>query len=135
MFSINYIQKSNKYFFVLIITIFFLTVSSVTGFAQNCNTDLPSIRLVPNKANLTPDAQKILAVIAEQMKSNPGCGILITAAINASKSGQSNCEKRMETIKKFLVEKQGINSDRIITECTVNDKGENVNITDFRWNN
>ena len=131
MLSTNYNEKRKKYFYYTIILIFFLSISSVKGFAQNCNTALPTIRFASNKTNLTQDAQKILAAIAETLKNNPGCTITISAGLNSTKSGQAICQKRGETTKAFFVEKLSINPDRMNINCTYDIT--NVNIVEFSW--
>ena len=108
---------------------------SAMVFAQagkSCNSPLPTVIFASNKATLTETAKKILAKVADELRNNPNCSIIIIANTVASKSGQTLCQKRIEIIKIFLIENLGISADRLPTICEVG--GRNPNIVDIRWN-
>lgn len=92
--------------------------------------DLPSIAFKGNTSTLTDDAKAMLATIASKLKASVNCNITITGYPAASKSSQALCSKRTEAIKQYLMEKEGISSDRITTNCEVG--GGDANIIDIK---
>ncbi len=82
----------------------------------NCPTDYPSVSFKGNGMGLSGDAKALLATVASKMKDNPGCNIIIVGYPAASKPHQSMADKRLEAIKKYLVETLGISTDRITTD-------------------
>ena len=81
--------------------------------------DLPSISFKRNTNTLSGDAKAMLATIASKLKANANCNISITGYPAASKASQALCGKRTEAIKQYLMEKEGISSDRITTNCEI----------------
>ena len=61
----------------------------------------------------------MLKTVAEKLKANPTCSITINGYPETSKASQANCQKRLETIKIYLIEKEGISADRISTNCVL----------------
>jgi outer membrane protein OmpA-like peptidoglycan-associated protein len=57
--------------------------------------------------------------VATKLKANPKCNITINGYPEASKAAQAVCQKRVDAVKVFLVEKAGISADRITTNCEV----------------
>jgi hypothetical protein len=92
--------------------------------------DLPSISLRGNSSTLTSDAKAMLATIASKLKSSANCNISITGYPATSKASQSLCNKRTEAIKQYLMEQEGISSDRITTNCEIG--GGDANTIDIR---
>lgn len=92
--------------------------------------DLPSVSFRGNSGTLSSDAQAMLATIASKMKNNAGCNITVTGYPSASKSAQALCNKRIDAIKAYLTEKEGISADRIMTGCEVG--GGDANTVDIR---
>ena len=74
----------------------------------------------------------MLATVAAKLKANPNCLISIYGYPEASKASQANCQKRLETIKIHLIEKEGISADRITTNCVVG--GGDKNSVDVKCN-
>jgi OmpA-OmpF porin, OOP family len=74
----------------------------------------------------------MLATVASKLKSNPDCMININGYPEASKASQANCQKRLDAIKLYLVEKEGISADRITTNCEVG--GGDKNTIDVKCN-
>jgi outer membrane protein OmpA-like peptidoglycan-associated protein len=79
----------------------------------------------------------MLATVAAKMKANPTCNITINGYPETSKASQANCQKRLETIKIYLIEKEGISADRINTNCVLPVDGNAVgdkNSVDIKCN-
>lgn len=68
----------------------------------------------------------MLASVAAKMKANPGCNVNIVGYPEASKTAQSSCQARVNAAKKYLIEKEGISSDRIMTNCEVGGGDKNT---------
>ncbi|MEO8721182.1 MAG: OmpA family protein, partial [Ginsengibacter sp.] len=96
---------------------------------NSCNLNLPSITFRANRNALSKDAKAMLASVAAQMKSNANCGIVVTGYPAASKASQANCNRRLELIKSYLTETEGISADRVDTNCQVG--GGDVNTVDL----
>jgi hypothetical protein len=91
----------------------------VTPPAPVCPCDYPSLIYKGNATGLTNDNKAMLATVASKLKANPTCLISINGYPEASKASQANCQKRLESIKIYLIEKEGISADRITTNCEV----------------
>ena len=96
-----------------------------------CPTDYPSLTF--RGSALSNDNRAMLSNVASKMKSNPTCNISITGYPEASKAAQAVCNTRNESIRRYLVESQGISADRISINCEVGD-GTNKNTVDIRSN-
>ncbi len=92
--------------------------------------DLPSISLRGNSSTLSADAKSMLATVASRLKENANCNITITGYPAASKASQSLCNRRTDAVRQYLVEQEGISSDRISTNCEVG--GGDANTIDIR---
>ncbi|MCO6496694.1 MAG: OmpA family protein [Chitinophagaceae bacterium] len=93
-------------------------------------TSLPSINFSARSATLSRDAKAMLATAASQLRNNPECTITITGYPEASKTSQSNCNKRVSAIMTYLTETEGISADRVQTSCEVG--GGPANTVDLR---
>ncbi len=100
--------------------------------APKCPCDYPSLSFKGNSTGLTSDAKAMLATVAAKLKANPTCNININGYPEASKASQANCQKRVNEVKKYLVEKEGISADRITTNCEVG--GGDKNTVDIKCN-
>jgi len=89
------------------------------GLNKNCPADFPTIAFSGHNARLSNDTRAALATVASKLKSNPGCSIVIKGYPETSKSSQAACQKRVDAIRNYLVEREGISSDRITTNCEV----------------
>jgi outer membrane protein OmpA-like peptidoglycan-associated protein len=76
--------------------------------------DLPSIVFKGRSVTLTKDGKALAESIAEKMKDNPGCKVAVIGYGESSKSAQQLSWDRVNEVIKYLVEKEGINSDRFI---------------------
>lgn len=97
-----------------------------------CACDYPSLSFKGNVQTLTADNKAMLASVASKMKVGPDCNITITGYPETSKASQAACQKRLDNIKKYLVEKEGISADRITTNCEVG--GGDKNTVDVKCN-
>jgi hypothetical protein len=85
-----------------------------------CPCDYPTLIYKGTMTSgLSNDNRNMLAKVAEKMKANPTCTITINGYPETSKASQANCQKRLETIKIYLIEKEGISADRINTNCVL----------------
>ena len=79
--------------------------------------DLPSVSFKGNRSSINSDTKAMLATVASKLKNNADCSIIITGYPLASKASQALCNKRVEAIKAYLTEKEGISADRVDTNC------------------
>jgi OmpA-OmpF porin, OOP family len=85
------------------------------GDAGACSiSNLPSINFKSGGSNLNRDLMKLLDAVAAQMKNNGGCKVKVLGHPEANKSSQQKAYDRVESIIKYLVEKQGISESRFI---------------------
>jgi outer membrane protein OmpA-like peptidoglycan-associated protein len=105
-------------------------LDSLANMVPACNLSLPSISFKGNRTTLTSDAKAMLAAVALQLKNSATCSIVINGYPAASKASQAVCNKRLESIKDYLVETEGISSDRIETNCIVG--GGDTNTVDIK---
>ena len=92
--------------------------------------DLPSISFRGNSGSVSSDAKAMLATVASKLKSNAECSIIITGYPAASKASQALCNRRVDAIKAYLTEKEGISADRIDVSCEVG--GGDANTVDIK---
>src|SRR5690606_18809272 len=91
--------------------------------------DLPSITFNGNSGTLSNDARAMLATIASNLKNNADCSILITGYPAASKASQAMCNRRLDAIRNYLTENEGIGAERISVNCQVG--GGDANTVDI----
>lgn len=82
-----------------------------------CPCDYPTLIYKGNTTGLSNDNRNMLKTVAEKLKANPNCTITINGYPETSKASQAACQKRLETIKIYLIEKEGISADRVVTSC------------------
>jgi len=96
-----------------------------------CNlSDLPSISFKGNTRSLSSDAKAMLAIVASKLKGSAACSITLTGYPAATKASQALCNKRVDAVKTYLTEKEGISADRIITSCEPG--GGETNVIDIK---
>ena len=76
--------------------------------------DLPSIVFKGRTVTLSKEGQVLATTIADKMKNNPGCKVAVIGYGESSKTAQQLSWDRVNEVIKYLVEKEGINSDRFI---------------------
>ena len=97
-----------------------------------CPTDYPSLSYKGNATAVSADGKAMLATCAAKLKGSPTCSITITGYPETNKASQATCQKRLEAIKTYLVEKEGISADRITTNCEIG--GGDKNTVDIKSN-
>lgn len=107
---------------------------NIVANASECNIgDLPSISFRSRStSSLSNDAKAMLATVASKLKSSASCTITVTGYPAASKASQALCNRRVEAVKAYLTEKEGISADRINTNCEVG--GGDANTVDIKTN-
>jgi len=104
-----------------------------TATVSACNIgDLPSISFKGNTRSLSSDAKAMLATVASKLKESANCNITVTGYPAASKASQALCNKRIDAIRMYLMESEGISGDRITTNCEVG--GGDANTVDIKSN-
>ena len=98
------------------------------GSGGNCGiNNLPSIQF-KSGSSLSRDNMKLLNAVAEQMKNNPSCKLKVLGHPEASKASQQKAYDRVESIIKYLVEKQGIGEGRFIFAYDAGGNGDGSTI-------
>ena len=95
-----------------------------------CPCDYPSLSIKGDM--LSSDNKAMLSTVAAKMKGHSDCNITITGYPGTSKQSQANCQKRLDNIKKYLVEKENISADRITVSCEI--KAGEENTVDIKCN-
>ena len=92
---------------------------------SDCPSDYPSLSFKANNS-ISSDAKAMLASVASKLKANPNCTITLNGYPEASKASQAVCQKRLDAVKMYLVQKEGISADRIMTNCEVGGGDKNT---------
>ncbi len=83
--------------------------------ALSCGlSNLPTIQFRSGRATLSKDAMSLLSGVASQVKSNPDCKVRVIGHGASDKRAQQLSWDRVNTVIRYLVEKQGISEDRFI---------------------
>jgi outer membrane protein OmpA-like peptidoglycan-associated protein len=88
--------------------------------------DLPSITFSGRSVNLSNDAKALLASVAQKMRSNPTCKVAVIGYGESSKTAQQLSWDRVNAVINYLVEKEGISSDRFIFRYGQGEGAENT---------
>src|SRR5207248_9543859 len=95
--------------------------------------DLPaSLTFNANSAQLTTAHKKLLTTVALKMKVLPNINISIQAYPNAAKKSQTLCNLKLEYIRRFLIEDEGISPERITINSEIG--GGDINVVDLKQN-
>jgi outer membrane protein OmpA-like peptidoglycan-associated protein len=102
------------------------------GGAGDCGIgDLPSISFNQKAYKVSKDAEAVLASVADRLRQNPNCHVVVTSyTCEPSKSSQQLSWDRVNAVINYLVEKQGISSDRLIFKY--GETGGDCNTVDLR---
>jgi outer membrane protein OmpA-like peptidoglycan-associated protein len=92
--------------------------------------DLPSLSFKGNSAAVSKDAEAVLATVADKMRNNPTCKVVVTGYGEPSKSSQQLSWDRVNAVINYMVDKQGISSDRFIFRF--GETGGDANTVDLR---
>ncbi|HEY0678471.1 MAG TPA: OmpA family protein [Chitinophagaceae bacterium] len=76
--------------------------------------DLPSITFTGRSVTLSRDAQALLASVAQKMRNSPTCRVAVIGYGESSKAAQQLSWDRVNAVINYLVDKEGISSDRFI---------------------
>lgn len=91
---------------------------------------MPSIAFI-GKASKLNESQKVwLAGVAARLRNSPDCRITIVGYCTESKAKQSSGSARVENVRKYLVENEGISNDRI--SILLAQEGGDCNTVDLR---
>ena len=101
--------------------------------SNNCPCDYPTLIYKGSTSGLSNANRAMLATVASKMRANPTCNISIVGYPETSKASQAACQKRLETIKIYLIERENISADRISTNCDLETKGDK-NSVDVKCN-
>jgi hypothetical protein len=92
--------------------------------------DLPSVSFGAKSVSLSKDAKAVLAGVAEKMKANANCKVAVVGYGESSKAAQQLSWDRVNAVINYLVEKEGINADRLIFKY--GEGGGDANTVDLR---
>lgn len=106
-------------------------IDSLGVVGTRCNIgDLPSVTFRARSVALSNDAKALLASAAQRIKSNPNCRIAVVGYCSSTKSEQQLSWDRVNAIINYLVEQEGIGSDRLIFKY--GEPGGDCNTVDLR---
>jgi len=89
--------------------------SNGVGMGSKCHIgDLPSITFKGRSVSLTKDHKALLATVASKMRENPNCKVAVIGYGESSKAAQQLSWDRVNAVINYLVEKEGVSSDRFI---------------------
>ena len=77
---------------------------------------LPSITFKGRTFELNAATKSLLTDVATQLKNNPNCKVTLAGHPAASKAAQALNMKRVDAIKNYLIEQEGISGDRVLTQ-------------------
>lgn len=75
---------------------------------------LPSVSFARNSVRLSEDAKRLLAIVADRMRNNPNCKVVVVGYCAGNKVEQQRSWDRVNAIINYLVEKEGVSADRFI---------------------
>jgi outer membrane protein OmpA-like peptidoglycan-associated protein len=88
--------------------------------------DLPSITFSGRTVTLSNDAKALLASVAQKMRNSPACKVAVIGYGESSKAAQQLSWDRVNAVINYLVEKEGISSDRFIFRYGQGEGAENT---------
>ena len=100
-------------------------VGAAGGNNAGCPVDYPSLRM--NKTAISAENKALIASVVSKLKANPTCSITLTGYPKADKRNQALTNRKLDMIKNYLIEHEGISADRITTN-TVIDGGDEQTI-------
>lgn len=92
---------------------------------------LPSVTFTSDASTtLTADAKGLLASIAARLRQNGECKVVVTSYCSSTKAQQQRAWDRVNVIIRYMVETEGISSDRFYWQ--IGQEGGDCNTVDFR---
>jgi outer membrane protein OmpA-like peptidoglycan-associated protein len=88
-----------------------------TAVVQTCAEKLgalPSVSFKASSNNLTDDAKAVLSTVAAKMRNNPGCKVVVIGYCSSDKKQQQLSWDHVNKVINYLVDKEGISTDRFI---------------------
>jgi len=88
---------------------------------SSCNTlVLPSVAFKGSSTKISSDNEAILSSVANTLRSNPECNVLVTghAGAKGKKGGVDLSSRRVDAVIDYLADKQGIDRGRFIKQNT-----------------
>ena len=76
--------------------------------------DLPSLAFTGNTARISKDGEAVLTTVAERMRNNPNCKVVVIGYGEPSKSSQQLSWDRVNAVINYMVDKQGVSADRFV---------------------
>lgn len=89
-------------------------MANMTVAAECAITSLPSVQFNRSSIELDDAAQSALSSAAAQLNSNPNCKVKVVGYGASNKRAQQLSWDRVNAVKNYLIEKQGISEGRII---------------------
>ena len=91
---------------------------------------LPSVSFRPNNNTLSSDAKAVLATVAARMRANPECKVVVIGYCSSNKREQQLSWDHVNAVITYMVESEGISSDRLI--FNYGQEGGDCNTVDLR---
>ncbi len=110
-----------RYILVLIAPLFFTIslFSQVANSDNKCPCDYPTLVFKGDEVVLSKELKESLAIASKKLKENPFCKIMFNGYSESSKRTQKLCQIRLDNIKLYFIEREGISSDRIYVNCEI----------------
>jgi len=91
---------------------------------------LPSVNFSGSAVTVNNDAASLLASVAERMRNNPGCNVVVIGYCSSNKQQQQRSWDRVNAVINHMVEKEGISANRFI--FNYGQEGGDCNTVDLR---
>ena len=91
---------------------------------------LPSVTFSGSGVTVNNDAASLLASVAERMRNNPGCNVVVIGYCSSNKQQQQRSWDRVNAVINHMVEKEGISANRFI--FNYGQEGGDCNTVDLR---
>lgn len=91
---------------------------------------LPSVTFSGSGVSVNNDAASLLASVAERMRNNPGCNVVVIGYCSSNKQQQQRSWDRVNAVINHMVEKEGISANRFI--FNYGQEGGDCNTVDLR---
>jgi outer membrane protein OmpA-like peptidoglycan-associated protein len=92
--------------------------------------DLPSVSFKSGTTKINKDNEAALSSVADKLRNNPNCKVVVTGYGEASKASQQLSWDRVNAVINYLVDKQGISRERFIFRF--GESGGDPNTIDIR---
>lgn len=76
--------------------------------------DMPSVSFNGLSVELTPDAKKILSIVADAIRNNPASIVIVNGYAESTKRGMQLSWDRVNAVISYFLEKEGIGLHRFI---------------------